>query len=184
MRLNETENLAHDSHSPFTPIICYSLPVNCENRRRRSSREIVMNAMHKTALALLLGFAVQVNAQPLQPPPTAAELREWGRARECVDAGRHAGIDYARLVDRAIAGDPASLAALFRFTDSGWCDGAAGEGHSAILFGLLQHWGDRPFSRVLRVQKKPIRKAVFGEISAFPGWKPAAYPLTNASARQ
>jgi hypothetical protein len=136
-----------------------------------------MNAIRNITLALLLCFAVQVDAQA----PTAAELRYWA-ADECVRAGRHAGIDYARSLDRAIAGDPAGLATLFRFTDSGWCDGAAGEGHAAILFGLLQRWGDRPFARVLRAQKRQVRKAVVGEITAFPDWQRNKFPLTYASA--
>jgi hypothetical protein len=135
--------------------------------------------MRKTILALLLCSAVQLNAEP---PPTVAELREWGSADECVRAGKHAGFDYVKTLDRAIAGDAASLATLFRFTDSGWCDGAAGEGHAQILFGLLQHLGDQRFSRVLRAQKKEVRKAVFNEISMFPGWKAKEFPLTNALA--
>jgi hypothetical protein len=49
------------------------------------------------------------------------------------------------------------------------------------LFGLLQVRGDRAFAHVLHAQKRPVRKAVFGEISAFPGWKPALFPLTNAA---
>ena len=57
------------------------------------------------------------------------------------------------------------MTALFRFTDTGWFDGAAGEGHCAILFGLLQRWGDRPFSRVLRVQKRQVRKAVIDALA-------------------
>jgi len=113
--------------------------------------------MRKTTLALLLCYAVQVDARPLQRPPTAAQLRDWA-AGPCVDAGRHAGIDYAHSLDRAIAEDPAGLATLFRFTDTGWFDGAAAEGHCAILFGLLQRWGDRPFSRVLRAQKSRFAK--------------------------
>jgi hypothetical protein len=136
----------------------------------------------RVATVVLL-CAISADALALDPPPTAAELHDWGRATECVDAGKHAGFDYPHSVDRALAGDAASLAALFRFTDSGWCDGAAAEGHASILFGLLQRLGDQRFSRVLRAQKKPIRKAVFGEISAFPDWKPTKFPLTNASAR-
>lgn len=116
-----------------------------------------------------------------EPPPAAAQLKEWA-VGPCVNAGKHAGIDYAHSLDRAIAGDPAGLATLFRFTDSGWCDGAAAEGHAAILFGLLQRWGDRSFSGVLRAQKRRVRKAVVGEIASFPGWKPTEFPLTNASA--
>jgi len=131
---------------------------------------------------VILISAVCHSALAVDPPPTAAELRDWSTADECVRAAKHAGFDYPRTVERAIAGDVASLATLFRFTDSGWCDGAAGEGNSQILFGLLQHLGDRRFSRVLRAQKKDVRKAVFNEVSAFPGWTPRKFPLTNALA--
>jgi hypothetical protein len=47
---------------------------------------------------------------------------------------------------------------------------------------LLQRWGDRPFSRVLRAQKRPVRKAVFDAIASFPYFKPTEFPLTYASA--
>jgi hypothetical protein len=114
-------------------------------------------------------------------PPTATELREWA-AGPCITEGKDAGIDYAHSLDRAIAEDPAGLAALFRFTDTGGFDGAAAEGHCAILFGLLQRWGDRPFARVLRAQKRTIRKAVFDAISPMTGWKRITYPLTYACA--
>jgi hypothetical protein len=134
----------------------------------------------RIAIAVLL-CAMSENARAADRPPGAAELREWA-AGPCVDAARHIGLDYARSLDRAIAGDPEGLAALFRFTDSGWFDGAAAEGHCAILFGLLQRWGDRPFARVLRAQKRPIRKAVREAVISFPGFKPDIYPLTNASA--
>lgn len=124
---------------------------------------------------------VSRDALALDPPPSAAQLRDWA-AGSCVRAGKGAGIDYAQSLDRAIALDPAGLAVLLRFTDSGWFDGAAAEGHCAILFGLLQRWGDRPFSRVLRTQKRPVRKAVVQAITTFPGWKSTTFPLTNASA--
>jgi hypothetical protein len=142
-----------------------------------------MNAMRTATLALLLCFTLQADARPFQQTPTAAQLREWA-AGECVAAGKHAGIDYARSLDRAIAGDPAGLAALFRFTDTGWFDGAAAEGHCVILLGLLQRWGDRPFSRVLRAQKRQVRKAVIDAIADLfnPTWKPTEFPLTYASA--
>jgi hypothetical protein len=130
---------------------------------------------------VVLLCAVSQDALALDPPPTAAQLREW-TAGPCVAAGKHAGIDYAHSLDRAIAGDPAGLTALFRFTDTGWFDGAAAEGHCAILVGLLQRWGDRPFSRVLRAQKRQVRKAVIDAIASFPTWKPTEFPLTYASA--
>lgn len=134
----------------------------------------------RVATIVLLSVASQ-SAVALEAPPTPTELREEA-AGSCVRAARHAGIDYAQSLDRAIAGDPAGLAALFRFTDSGWCDGAAAEGHCAILFGLLQRWRDRAFSRVLRAQKQPVRKAVFDAISPMPGWNRSRYHLTYASA--
>src|SRR5262245_53041024 len=46
--------------------------------------------------------------------------------------------------------------------------------------GLLQRWGDRPFSRVLRAQKRQVRKAVIDAITGF--GKPTEFPLTYASA--
>jgi hypothetical protein len=79
----------------------------------------------RVATVVLL-CAVSQDALALDPPPTAAQLREWA-AGPCVTAGKHAGIDYAHLLYRAIAADPAGLAALFRFTDTGWFDGAAAE---------------------------------------------------------
>jgi len=134
----------------------------------------------RVATAVLL-CAIGQHALAVDPPstPTAAQLRE-SAAGECADAGKHAGIDYARSLDRAIAKDPAGLATLFRFTDSGWFDGAAAEGHCAILFGLLQRWGDRPFSRVLLAQKRQVRKAVIDAITGF--GKPTEFPLFYASA--
>ncbi|MFL6539109.1 MAG: hypothetical protein ACJ8JD_13120 [Chthoniobacterales bacterium] len=139
-----------------------------------------MNAMRKTVFALLLCFAVQLEARLVETPPTAGQLRDWATG-SCVRAGRSAGIDYLRSLDQAVALDPAGLGTLLRFTDSGWCDGGAGEGHCAILFGLLQHWGDQPFARVLRAQKKPVRKAVFNELASFPSFKRTEFPLTYAS---
>jgi hypothetical protein len=132
------------------------------------------------ATVVLLSVASQ-SALALEAPPTATELRE-GAAGSCVRAARHAGLVYTQSLDRAIAEDPAGLAALFRFAESGWCDGAAAEGHCAILFGLLQRWGDRPFSRVLRAQKRSVRTAIYDAISPMPGWNRGRYPPTYASA--
>ena len=141
-----------------------------------------LDLMRALRIAIVLLFCAGSQKAPaLDQPPTAAELRE-GAAGPCVRAGKHAGIDYAQSLDRAIAKDPAGLAALFRFTDTGWFDGAAAEGHCAILFGLLQRWGDRPFARILRTQKRRVRKAVFDAISPMPGWNRGKYPLTYASA--
>jgi hypothetical protein len=133
----------------------------------------------RVATVILL-WAVSREALAVDPPPTAAQLRDWA-AGPCIRAAKHAGIDYGHSLDRAIAGDPAGLAALFRFTDSGWFDGAAAEGHCVILLGLLQRWGDQAFSRVLRAQHRSIRKAVYDSVVSFPDFERAEFPMTYSA---
>src|SRR6266446_1724415 len=131
-------------------------------------------------VAMILFLAASIQPQPLDVPPSAAQLREW-IDDGCVRSGKHVGIDYPGALERAIRRDPAGLAELFRYTVIGGMDGAAGEAHSAILFGLLQRWGDRRFAHVLRAQKLGIRKAVIGNIPMPPGSR-LKFPLTYASA--
>lgn len=140
------------------------------------------NLVTKILLSLLFCCVVEVDAQTGQPPPSAAELRSWPDA-PLIRSARRGGIDYPHVLDRAVAGDAGALATLFRFTDTGWIDGAAGEGHAAILFALLQRWGDKPFARVLRAQKRTVRKAVCNEVEAFPEFGRAQFPMTYASGR-
>ena len=129
---------------------------------------------------MIVFLAGSIQAQPLDAPPSAAQLRQW-MGDECVSAGKRVGFDYPGTLERAIRGEPAGLAALFRYTVNGDVDGEAGEAHSAILFGLLQRWGDRRFARVLRAQKLGIRKAVIDTVPMPPGrW--LKFPLTYASA--
>ena len=131
-------------------------------------------------VTLIVFFAVSIQAQPLDAPPSAAQLREW-IGDGCVKSGKHVGIDYTGALERAIRREPPGLAELFRYTVSGDLDGEAGEAHSAILFGLLQRWGDRRFAHVLRAQKLSIRKAVIDTIPWPPGSR-VKFPLTYASA--
>jgi hypothetical protein len=132
----------------------------------------------RVAMIAFLGASIQ--AQPLDVPPSAAQLREW-MGDKWVRSGRHVGIDYPGALERAIRREPAGLAELFRYTVIGEMDGAAGEAHSAILFGLLQRWGDRRFAHVLRAQKLGIRRAVIDTIPMPPGSR-LKFPLTYASA--
>jgi len=131
-------------------------------------------------VAMIVFLAASIQAQPLDVPPSAAQLREWIDDK-CVSSGKHVGIDYPGALERAIRREPAGLAELFRYTVSGDLDGEAGEAHSAILFGLLQRWGDRRFAHVLRAQKLRIRKAVIDTIPMPPGSR-LKFPLTYASA--
>ncbi len=127
-------------------------------------------------LVMMVFLAASIRAQPVDAPPSSAELREW-IDRGCVNSGKRIGIDYRGATERAIRGEPSGLAELFRYTVIGEMDGAAGEGHSAVLLGLLQRWGDRHFARVLRAQKPAIRKAVIDTLPLSPG----KFPLTSAS---
>ena len=131
-------------------------------------------------VVMIVFFAASVQAQPLEVPPSAAQLREW-MYDKCVSSGKHVGIDYPGALERAIRREPAGLAELFRFTVVGEMDGAAGEAHSAILFGLLERWGDRRFAHVLGAQKLGIRKAVIDNIPMPPGSR-LKFPLTYALA--
>ena len=131
-------------------------------------------------VAVIVFLAASIKAQPVDVPPSAAELRDW-IDDGCVTGGKHFGIDYRGALERAIRQEPTGLAELFRYTVIGEMDGAAGEAHAAILFGLLQRWGDRRFAHVLRAQKLSIRKAVIDNIPMPPGSR-LKFPLTYASA--
>ncbi len=136
--------------------------------------------MTSLRVAMIVLLAASIQAQSLDVPPSAAQLREW-MGDECVSAGKRVGFDYPGVLERAIRREPAGLAELFRYTVSGDVDGEAGEAHSAILLGLLQRWGDKQFARVLRAQKLGIRKDVIDTIPMPPGsWR--KFPLTYASA--
>jgi hypothetical protein len=131
-------------------------------------------------VAMIVFLAASIQAQPLDVPPSAAQLREW-MGNKCVSSGRRVGIDYPGALEGAIRREPAGLAELFRYTVIGGMDGDTGEAHSAILFGLLQRWGDKRFAQVLRAQKLGIRKAVMDTI-AMPAGGRLKFPLTYASA--
>lgn len=150
--------------------LCHDLPV----------RSILVRLMTPLRFAMIVFLAASIQAQPLDLPPNAAQLREW-MGDACVSSGKHIGIDYPGALERAIRREPAGLAQLFRYTVIGEMDGAAGEAHSAILFGLLQRWGDRRFANVLCAQKLHIRKAVMDTIPMPPGSE-RKFPLTYASA--
>jgi hypothetical protein len=140
----------------------------------------LVRPMTPLRVAMIVLLAASTQAQSLDAAPSAAQLREW-MGDECVSAARRVGIDYPGALERAIRREPAGLAELFRYTVVGDLDGEAGEEHSAILFGLLQRWGDRRFAHVLRAQKLRIRKAVIDTLPMPPGSR-LKFPLTYASA--
>ncbi|HMG06260.1 MAG TPA: hypothetical protein VK581_12440 [Chthoniobacterales bacterium] len=136
--------------------------------------------MTSLRVAMIVFLAASIQAQPLDVPPSAAQLRAWIHNKS-VSSGKQVGIDYPGALERAIRREPAGLAELFRYAVIGEMDGDTGEAHSAILFGLLQRWGDRGFAHVLRAQKLRVRKAVMDTIPMPPGSR-LKFPLTYASA--
>ena len=143
-----------------------------------------MRIASMAVLAVLFGAASSVHAQSLESTASAAKLRYWASG-DCINAGKYVGIDYARALERAINKEPSGLAQLFRFTLTAGFDGAAGEGHSAILLGLLQRWGDRCFAHVLRAQPSRVRRAVIDAINYVlpdPGLKHSPFQETYSLA--
>ncbi len=125
---------------------------------------------------MIVFFAASVQAQSLDVPPTAAELREMIDPA-CVRSAKRIGMDYQGAAERAIRREPAGLAELFCYRDDS--DGEAGEGHDALIRGLLQRWGDKRFAHVLRAQKLRIREAVIGNLALSPEDQ-RKFPLTYA----
>src|SRR5207245_10590229 len=66
-------------------------------------------------VAMIVFLAASIQAQRLDVPPSAAQLREW-IDDGCVRSGKHVGIDYPGALERAIRREPAGLAELFRYT--------------------------------------------------------------------
>jgi hypothetical protein len=131
-------------------------------------------------VATIVFFATAIQAKPVDAAPSAAQLRDW-IDEGCVSSGKHVGIDYPGALEGAIRGEPAGLAELLRYTVIGGTDGAAGEAHAAVLFGLLQRWGDKRFAHLLGAQKLDIRKAVVADMP-MPLKGRLKFPLTYASA--
>jgi hypothetical protein len=126
--------------------------------------------MTSLRVAMIVFLAASIQAQPLEVPPSAAQLRAWIHSKS-VSSGKQVGIDYAGAVERAIRREPAGLAEIFRYTVIGEMDGDTGEVHSAILFGLLQRWGDRRFAHVLACAEAPDPQGRNGHYPAA-AWKP------------
>lgn len=110
-----------------------------------------------------------------QAPRRKYSVALTGPGNACVRSGKRVGIDYVSALERAIRGQSGGLAELFRYTVVGEMDGAAGEAHAAVLFGLLERWGDKRFADVLRGQKRTVRKAV---IETLPMLDRRKFPLT------
>ena len=106
-------------------------------------------------------------------------LSEVARWPELVAQAKDRAIDYPAVAARADRGDAQALSTIFRLTPH--TDASGAESHCTVLRLLLQHLGDKRFSRVLRRQPRDIRSHVTKAIDFDFGrtWQ-KSFPLTYA----
>jgi len=88
----------------------------------------------------------------------AESLSEVARWPELVAQAKDHGIDYPAVVARADSGDQDALCTIFRLTPQ--TDASGAESHCTVLRLLMEHLGDRRFSRALRRESSDIRTDV------------------------
>jgi hypothetical protein len=107
--------------------------------------------MSATRLALLL-FAIVGGCV------AGESLSQIARWPETVAQAKDRGIDYPTVVARADRGDRDALSTIFRLTPH--TDASGAESHCTVLRFLMEHLGDRRFSRALRRERGDIRTVV------------------------
>lgn len=115
-------------------------------------------------LALAAGCGTRANN-----PEAAALMRDaamiefgGGALSDTVEVAHANGISYELTVQRALDHDDQAISLLLRFTahhDKG-LDGAASQGHAAILGLLLRRLGDGAFSQSIKREDSETRQAV------------------------
>ncbi len=99
------------------------------------------------------------------------DVLQWatGEPAEAV----HQNVDYGRIVEQAITGDPKALTEFF---DSGrFMDGAAAEAHDEVTWGVFHLVGDEKFSRFVRDASTRTQKIVKDYLTN-PG---VSYPISK-----
>ena len=92
---------------------------------------------------------------------------------------RQAGVDYRLVLEAALDKNPRALGTLFRLTASGVLHGRGADSHAAMLWTLMNQWGDRNFSQGLEAETPAVRQAVVTSLDyAAPGSYAGSYPLT------
>jgi hypothetical protein len=96
------------------------------------------------------------------------------------------GIDYRKLLSKAVTKDADALAGIFRYTANGKLMGEGAESNCDILRQLLRLWGDPAYARVLAAEPPKVRAAVIGALDyawPHPGWQPKQFPATYRLAK-
>jgi hypothetical protein len=83
----------------------------------------------------------------------------FGEYMETIEAARAAGHDYLRVVSDCVLRKEAAMHELFAMTAEHF-DGAASEGHEAVLGYILRDTGDRFFGELLARESDAIREIV------------------------
>lgn len=70
------------------------------------------------------------------------------------------GVDYRPALDKALNRDTQAIHTLFTLTSSGALKGQGADSHAAMLWTLMNQWGDKRFSDALRQETADTRKQV------------------------
>jgi hypothetical protein len=100
-------------------------------------------------------------------------LRDQGFEDAQAAFGRGKQDDYLFVVLRAFRGTPHDLSVFFDWSSKETGSASGSESNDLFTVGLLCHWGDHQFSRVLAKQTQKIRKRILSNLWVwdFPGQK-------------
>lgn len=106
--------------------------------------ESIMNSLVGASLLVFASWGNLLLAETAAPAPLAENLVDEvaGNGDLCATA-TGIGIDYPKLVARALAGEERAIGLILWFGEHGGTDAAASEGYSYSLLKLLKKLGDR-----------------------------------------
>ncbi len=107
----------------------------------------------------------RVKLLPSEPLPRLAFSRE-GVLKSVSDTPEFSGLgfDYGALVRKALDGGSAGLRRFYDLSTSASLDGAAAEGHNALVWEVFHAVGDESFSSFLSQQDEAFRRRVGDEL--------------------
>jgi len=79
---------------------------------------------------------------------------------DTIRQAQKAGVDYRPVLNAAFAGDRKALRTLFELAASPSLHGRGADSHAAMLWTLLNEWGDPKYSEALATETPAVRTAV------------------------
>jgi hypothetical protein len=93
-------------------------------------------------------------------PTKAVRPLRPGEMNETDEVADELGFDYRQTTQAALAHDRLAMHLMLWMTHQWQCDGAAAEGHAAVLGILMRRMGDKFFARSLAMETGPVRRGV------------------------